>query len=134
MSKKILAILALAVSAISAVGCTNGPDLQARIDELTREQEDLQRQKELTESELLSTRARCEALERNRGGAVRPAPAPAPMVTPIPADSEGMDIRKRGNDTVINLPSDVFFASGSSTLSPAGEKTMAKIGAYIRKN
>jgi len=135
MSKKILAILALAVSAISAVGCSGGPDLQARIDELTREQEDLQRQKELTESELLAMKAKCEALERNRSGArVTPAPAPAPVVTPVPADSEGMDIRKRGNDTVINLPSDVFFASGSSTLSPAGEKTMAKIGAYIRKN
>ena len=134
MSKKIIAVLALAVSAVSAVGCSSGPDLQARIDELTREQEDLQRQKELTESELLATKARCEALERNRGGVARPAPAPAPVVTPIPADSEGMDIRKRGNDTVINLPSDVFFASGSSTLSSAGEKTMAKIGAYIRKN
>jgi chemotaxis protein MotB len=135
MSKKILAILALAVSAISAVGCSGGPDLQARIDELTREQEDLQRQKELTESELLAMKAKCEALERNRSGArVTPAPAPAPVVTPVPADSEGMDIRRRGNDTVINLPSDVFFASGSSTLSAAGEKTMAKIGAYIRKN
>jgi flagellar motor protein MotB len=134
MSKKIVAVLALAVSAISAVGCSGGPDLQARIDELTREQEDLQRQKELTESELLAMKARCEALERNRSSArVTPAPA-APVVTPVPADSEGMDIRKRGNDTVINLPSDVFFASGSSTLSAAGEKTMAKIGAYIRKN
>lgn len=134
MSKKILVILALAVSAISAVGCSGGPDLQARIDELTREQEDLQRQKELTESELLATKARCEALERGRSTTSRLSPAPAPVVTPIPADSDGMDIRKRGNDTVINLPSDVFFASGSSTLSPAGEKTMVKIGAYIRKN
>jgi chemotaxis protein MotB len=133
MSYKVLAILAIAVSAISAVGCSSGPDLQSRIDELTREQEELQRQKELTESELLATKARCEALERGRSTS-RPAPSPAPTVTPIPADPDGMDIRKRGNDTVINLPSDVFFASGSSTLSPAGEKTMAKIGAYIRKN
>jgi len=133
MSNKILALLALAVCSVAAVGCSGGPDLQARIDELTREQEELQRQKEMTESELLAAKARCEALERNRGAA-RPAPAPAPAVTPIPADPEGMDIRKRGNDTVINLPSDVFFASGSSTLSPAGEKSMAKIAAYIRKN
>src|SRR5215831_9980248 len=134
MSTKILAVLALAVSAISAIGCSAGPDLQGRIDELTREQEELQRQKEQTESELLTYKAKCDAMERNRGAAARPAPAPAPTVTPIPADSDGVDIRKRGNDTVINLPSDVFFASGSSTLSPAGEKTMAKIGAYIRKN
>jgi hypothetical protein len=78
MSKKILAVLALAVSAVSAVGCSGGPDLQARIDVLTREQEDLQRQKELTESELLATKARCEALEKNRTSA-RPALAPAPV-------------------------------------------------------
>ena len=133
MSKKILAVLALAVSAVSAIGCSGGPDLQARIDELTREQEDLQRQKELTESELLATKARCEALEKNRTSA-RPAPAPAPVVTPIPADSEGMDIRKRGNDTVINLPSDVFFASGSASLSAAGERTMVRVAEYIKKN
>ena len=135
MSKKILVVLALAVSAISAVSCSGGPDLQARIDELTREQEDLQRQKELTESELLATKARCEALERNRNSTrLSPAPAPAPAVTPIPADSDGMDIRKRGNDTVINLPSDVFFASGSATLSAAGEKTMVRVSEYIKKN
>lgn len=133
MSNKILALVAVVVCSVSAVGCSGGPDLQARIDELTREQEELQRQKEATESELVATRARMDALERNRASS-RPAPAPAPSVTPIPADSEGMDIRKRGNDTVINLPSDVFFASGSATLSAAGERTMAKIAGYIRKN
>ena len=133
MSNKILALVALAVSSIAAVGCSGGPDLQARVDELTREQEELQRQKEMTESELLAYKAKYDALERNRPLS-RPAPTPVPSVTPIPADDEDMDIRRRGSDTVINLPSDVFFASGSSTLSAAGEKTMAKIASYIRKN
>jgi flagellar motor protein MotB len=130
---KIVAVLVLAVSAISAIGCSSGPDLQGRIDELTREQEELQRQKEASDSELAVYKAKCEAMERNRGTA-RTAPAPTPSVKPVPADPEGVDIRKRGNDTVINLPSDVFFASGSATLSAAGEKTMTKIADYIKKN
>src|SRR5258706_2654553 len=134
MSTKILAVLALALSAVSAVGCSSGADLQGRVDELTREQEELQRQKAQTESELLASRAKCEALERGRT-ASRPAPKEAsPALTPVPADSQGMDIRKRGNDTVINLPSDVFFASGSATLNASGEKSMAKIAEYIRNN
>ena len=133
MSKKILAVLALSFSAFAAIGCSSGPDLQGRIDELTKEQEELQRQKADSDSELLTWKAKCEAMERNRQN--RPASAPSTAVTPVPADRpDGMDIRKRGNDTVINLPSDVFFASGSATLNASGEKTMAKVAEYIRKN
>jgi flagellar motor protein MotB len=133
MSIKILVVLGLALSAVSAIGCSSGPDLQGRIDELTKEQEELQRQKEQSDSELAIYKAKCEAMERNRAAA-RPAPAPTPAVRPVPADSDGIDIRKRGNDTVINLPSDVFFASGSASLSAAGEKTMGRVAEYIKKN
>jgi chemotaxis protein MotB len=134
MSKKILAVLALIIGSVSAIGCSGGAELQGRIDELTREQEELQRQKEQTESEMLSYKAKCEALERRASS--RPAPSTAPAVTPVPVEprGEGMDIRKRGNDTVINLPSDVFFASGSATLNASGEKTMAKVADYIKKH
>jgi len=131
MSKKLAALAALAVAAVSAIGCSSGADLQGRIDELTREQEELQRQKEQAESDALSYKAKCEALERDSRKS--PAPAPAPARTPAP-DPDGMDIRRRGNETVINIPSDVFFASGSATLNGSGEKSMAKIADYIRKN
>jgi|SRR6185295_5552326 len=134
MSMKIVAVLGLALSAVSAIGCSGGPDLQGRIDELTREQEELQRQKEQSDSELAIYKAKCEAMERNRSTA-RPAPAErAPAVAPREVEPQGLDIRKRGNDTVINLPSDVFFASGSATLNPSSEKTMVKIAEYIKKN
>jgi len=132
MSKKLAALLALAVSAASAIGCSSGADLQGRIDELTREQEELQRQKEQAESEALSYKAKCEALERDSRRT--PPPAPPVVSTAAPADTDGMDIRRRGNETIINLPSDVFFASGSATLNGSGEKSMAKIAEYIRKN
>ena len=132
MSMKILAILALTASVASAVGCA-GNNLQGRVDELTREQEELQRQKEQTESELLAAKARNEQLERERRTAPTKA-APVVAAAPAPVDTDGLDIRKRGNDTVINLPSDIFFASGSATLNAHGDKAMAKIAEYIRKN
>jgi flagellar motor protein MotB len=135
MSKKLAALAALAVAAVSAIGCSSGADLQGRIDELTREQEELQRQKEQAESDAMSYRTKYEALERDSRKAPPPAPAAAkaPRREPEP-DPDGMDIRRRGNETVINLPSDVFFASGSATLNGSGEKSMAKIADYIRKN
>lgn len=132
MVKKLAALLSLALCAAAAVGCSSGADLQGRIDELTREQEELQRQKEAAESEALSYKAKCEALERERN--TRPARETAPVVTPVPADPDGIDIHRRGNDTVINVPSDLFFASGSAKLSGGGERSMNKIAEYIRKN
>jgi len=132
MSKKLAALVALALCAASAVGCSSGADLQGRVDELTREQEELQRQKEQAESEALSYKAKCEALERDSRRT--PPPAPRTVEKAAPVDPEGMDIRRRGNETVINIPSDVFFASGSATLNGSGEKSMGKIADYIRKN
>ena len=131
MGKKLGFLFALVVSAASAIGCSGGADLQNRIDELTREQEELQRQKEQAESDALAYKAKAEALERDS----RRAPPPPASREPAPApDTQGMDIRRRGNETVINLPSDVFFASGSSTLNATGEKSMGKVADYIRKN
>jgi flagellar motor protein MotB len=132
MSIKLPAILALALSCAAAVGCA-GPDLQSRVDELTREQEDLQRQKAEVEADLLACRARCESLERGRQAAARPEPSGTPAE--MPGDLQGkVDIRRRGNDTVIDIPSDVFFASGSSTLSREGDKAMSQVAAYIKRN
>src|SRR5579864_3741017 len=115
MSKKLAALVVLALVAASAIGCSSGADLQGRVDELTREQEELQRQKEQAESEALSYKAKCEALERESRRT--PPPAPPLALKAAPAEPDGMDIRRRGNETVINIPSDVFFASGSATLN-----------------
>lgn len=135
MPSKLLAILCLTVSCAAAVGCAGG-DLQRRVDEMSREQEDLQRQKAQAEADLLACKARCESLERDRRSAPK-AGAAGVASTPyeVPADLQGkVDIRKRGNDTVIDLPSDVFFASGSSTLSGGGDKTMGQIVDYIKRH
>ncbi|HLF94172.1 MAG TPA: OmpA family protein [Planctomycetota bacterium] len=137
MSKKLLAAVSLVFAGAASIGCVS-PDLQRKIDDLTREQEELHREKAQTEAELLAYKARCESLERSRG-----VPQPVPAATPraaapspeMPGDLEGkVDIRKRGNDTVIDIPSDVFFASGSATLSGASEKTMSQIAEYIRRH
>ena len=132
MAKKILAILALSLSVAAGIGCAGSDDLQNRIDELTREQEELQRQKEAAESEALAYKAKSEALERDSRR--KPPPAAAPVAAPVRDEPTDLDIRRRGNETVNNIPSDLFFASGAATLNGGGEKSMSKIVDYIRKN
>jgi len=132
MAIKMLALLALTLSAAAGIGCAGSEDLQTRIDELTREQEELQRQKEMAESEALAYKARCDALERD--ARQQPLPAPAPVAAPLREEPTDLDIRRRGNETVINVPSDLFFASGSATLNGGGERSMKRIVDYIRKN
>jgi chemotaxis protein MotB len=132
MAKKILAILALTLSVAAGIGCAGNDDLQNRIDALTREQEELQRQKEAAESEALAYKAKADALERDSRH--KPAPAAAPAPAPMRDEPTDLDIRRRGNETVINIPSDLFFASGSATLNGGGEKSMSRIVDYIRKN
>jgi len=132
MAMKILATLALTLSVAAGIGCAGNDGLQNRIDELTREQEELQRQKEAAESEALAYKAKADALERDSRH--KPAPAAAPAPAPVRDEPTDLDIRRRGNETVINIPSDLFFASGSATLNGGGEKSMSKIVDYIRKN
>lgn len=133
MAHKLLAAACLIVAGAASIGCAQ-PDLQRRVDELTREQEELQRQKAETEAEMLAYKARCEALERDRKSTPAPSPRIVTAVPELPADLGQVDIRKRGNDTILSIPSDVFFASGSATLAGSSEKTMAKLADYIRKN
>jgi chemotaxis protein MotB len=132
MSVKMAAVLVIGLPCAAAVGCA-GPDLQGRVDELTREHEELQRRKAEAEADLLACRARCESLERERRAGARPSESAEPAETPSALGGK-VDIRRRGGDTVIDLPSDVFFASGSSTLNREGEKSMAQVAAWIRKN
>jgi len=132
MAMKILAILSLTLSVAAGIGCAGNDDLQNRIDALTREQEELQRQKEAAESEALAYKAKADALERDSRH--KPAPAAAPAPAPVRDEPTDLDIRRRGNETVINIPSDLFFASGSATLNGGGEKSMSRIVDYIRKN
>jgi chemotaxis protein MotB len=134
MSKKLLAAAVLVIAGAASIGCAQ-PDLQRKIDDLTRDQEELQRQKAQSDSELLAYKARCEALERDRKNVPAAAPRAATTVPQPPSDLDGkVDIRKRGNDTVLSIPSDVFFSSGSASMNVASEKTMAQVAEYIRKN
>jgi len=134
MAHKLLAAACLVVAVAASIGCAQ-PDLQRKLDDLTRDQEEMQRQKAQTDAELLAYKARCEALERDR----KSAPAAAPRLSPVPSETPvelggKVDIRKRGNDTVLSIPSDVFFSSGSASMNGASEKTMGQVAEYIRKN
>jgi len=129
MSKKILGAFAVVLGGLAAAGCASG-NLQMRLDDLNRECADLKRDKAAVEAELLACQARCEMLER-RGG----TRAAAPSSVDVPDELKGkVDIRRRGSDTAIGLPSDVFFSSGSSNFTASSERTMGQVLDYIRKN
>jgi flagellar motor protein MotB len=131
MSKKVRTALAVALLGASAAGCMT-TDLRARVDELTREREELKRQKAAVEADLLELQARHAAYERGERKAGPPAAASS---ADVPEGLPGkVDIRRRGNDTAISLPSDVFFSSGSSAFAPSIERAMAQVADYIRKN
>lgn len=131
MTRIIAAIVVLAGAAAGSIGCA-GPSLQPQIDQLTREREDLVREKTSLEGRLTASEAREAALQREmsaRGAKTRKSE----VDLPDDLKGQGVSVRNRGNDTVIDLPSDVFFASGSSKLTPAGEKALARVAEIVHK-
>lgn len=131
MAGKLFAILAVT---LPAVGCMAG-DLQRRYDMLALDNEQLQRDKARLEADLLACRARCEALERGQVSEPPPKAGVTTIPFEVPSELQGkVDIHKRGRDTVIDIPSDVFFASGSATLNRSGQSTMGDVVRYIRTN
>jgi flagellar motor protein MotB len=134
MAHKLLAVVCLVIAGAASIGCAQA-DLQRKIDDMARDQEELERQKAQSDAELLTYKARCEALERDRKNPPAAAPRPSSPVVETPMDLSGkVDIRKRGNDTVLSIPSDIFFSSGSAAMNGASEKTMAQVAEYIRRN
>ena len=133
MVRKLAGILTATVACMAGIGCATG-DWQRKYDTLAIENEDLMREKAQTESDLLACQARCDSLERNARSTPLPGAGVTPIPFPVPEKIEGVDIRRRGNETVINMPSDVFFSSGSSTLNRSGQGTMGRIVNYIRTN
>lgn len=130
MPAKLLSVLIIVAS---AVGCAT-QDWQAKAEQLRLENEELERQRAKLEAECMEGRARIDALERSRGAALarQAEEAPAPEDA-LPELDGKVEIRRRGNDTVINVPSDVFFASGSATLNREGDRTMASIADFIHR-
>src|SRR5688572_18979682 len=127
---KTLALSFVAVTALSAIGCA-GPDLRPKIEELTREREDLIRDRQSLEGRLSAAEAREAALLRDR--AIQSKAGKSDVTLTDNLKSKGLSVRSRGRDTVIDLPSDVFFASGSAKLTGAGEKALAELADSIRK-
>lgn len=127
-------LAALVFASVSAVGCSASADLRPRVEELSRENEDLQRRNAQLEGDLTACKAKCETLEREssrrtgtRGEKTTEYQLPEDM------KGNGVTIRNRGNETVIELPSDLFFSSGSSTLSAGGERALASLTATLKK-
>ncbi|MBI2931420.1 MAG: OmpA family protein [Planctomycetes bacterium] len=124
----------IAFTAVSAIGCA-GANLREAVDELTREREDLQRRNSMLEGQLAASEARASALEREVS-AKRASTKDDGGDVELPAGlrEKGVGLRQRGGDTVLDLPSDVFFASGSATLSKDGGRTLAQVIDLVKKS
>ena len=129
MTKILTLSFVLVTSAAGLIGC-GGPDLRPRVAELTREREELLREKTSLEGRLSAAEARESALQKDR--ASKPA-SKSDVALSDGLKSKGISVRDRGGDTVIELPSDVFFSSGSSKLTAAGEKALSEIAGSVRK-
>ncbi len=122
-----IALSVIAISALAgAIGCA-GPNLQRRVDELTSEREELIRERTSLEGRLSAAEARESALQKSRS-------SKSDLALSDNLKSKGVSVRDRGGDTVIDLPSDVFFASGSSKLTSSGEKALTEVTELVRKS
>lgn len=133
MARIISRIGILVFAAVAAIGCS-GPDLQPKVDELSREREDLIREKTSLEGRLSAAEAREAAMQRDLSAKGARSGRGGDLTLPDDLKGKGVSVRNRGNDTVIDLPSDVFFASGSATLTPAGQKALGQVSEIIRKS
>ena len=135
MSNKILASAALFISFAVATGCSGGASLQPQVDELTREKEDLERQNQLLEGKLAASEAKCDAFERDpaRRTGVRTGERTNEYQLPEDLKETGVNMSRRGSDTVIEIPSDLFFASGSSTINGQGSHILDKVAQVLKK-
>ncbi len=131
--KNLLILSVVAAASLSAVGCA-GVDLQAKLDEITREREDLQRRNTQLEGQLAASEVRAGALERD--GQARRGKTETQNDAELPQGlrKKGIGITRRGGDTVLDLPSDVFFGSGSAKLSKDGEHVLGQVVEFVKKN
>jgi len=136
MIRKTVVLVTLAVAVVSVIGCASGPGLATRVEELTRENEDLQRKNTQLEGQLAAADAKCEALEREasgrKSGTIRGGERTNEYQLPDDLQNSGVHMRTRGNETVIEIPTDLFFSSGSATLSGGGEKAIASVAEMLR--
>lgn len=128
-----LILAAAAAAAFSAVGCSGGPDLEARLDELSREREDLERRNATLEGQLAAAEAKAASLERKVRGPAAEKPA-ADVQLDDELTRRGVSLKRRGNDTIIDIPADVTFASGSSVLSRDGERVVREVLDLVKKD
>ncbi len=132
MSSRILALLSIIAIGVPAIGCAAG-NTRRKYEQLVVDHDALRGEKTRIQRELSECRTRCAVLQQDRRAI--PFPVAAPVPPEMPEGLQGkVDIRRRGNDTVIDIPSDFFFASGSSRISHGGESTMGQVMDYIRSN
>jgi OOP family OmpA-OmpF porin len=139
--KAFLGLISAAVLSMGAIGCQN----KLYDENAALRSQNLELQQQLDESHRQSAVAQAPVV--NAGPAipasnvqpkyVEPAPAPIPADPPVSAkpDLGGLETRQdaAAGTTTVNLPSDVFFASGQAVLLPEAKKSLVKLVIALKK-
>lgn len=137
MIRKLAAAGLLAFVVTAAIGCASGPGLETRVEELTRENEDYTRKNTQLEGKLAACEAKCQTLERElsgrKGSSGKSGERTNEYQLPEDLEKSGIRMRTRGNEAVIEIPTDLFFSSGSAVLSGGGEKAIGSVSDMLRK-
>ena len=131
--KKLSIICGLILSA-NAIGCASGPDFQLQVERLTSENQRLRDRTVQTSGELAACQTRCDSLQNELAN--RPELPPKPSknyLLPEDLKETGLNVERRGNHTVIAIPSDLFFRSGSSSLNGSGERALMQVASVLKK-
>ncbi len=131
--KKLSVLCGLLVSA-GAIGCASGPDLQMQVERLSSENQRLRDRTVQTSGDLAACQARCDTLRKELAARAKPAPVePKEYVLPEDLEKTGLNVERRGNHTVIRIPSDLFFRSGSAGLNGPGERALQQVARVLNQ-
>lgn len=140
MRRAIEGIFAAALVSMVGMGCQNS--VVSERDALYRQNNELQNRNDELARQLASREAQPAATPALPAAAVAPRlpePAPEPMpVAPAPApkpDLGDLEVThdKVAGTTTVNLPSDVFFASGQAVLLPEAKHSLVKLVTALKK-
>lgn len=123
--------LASALALASLTACAVGP-VDPSLDPTRREREELARKNLDLENRLVEAAEREAQLRRELEAARKPAEAPADLAISEGLKGKGVSVKRRGRDSVIQVPSEIFFASGKSEVTAEGARALAEVAGAIQ--
>jgi chemotaxis protein MotB len=118
---------------LSITACSTQGQAKKTYQELETERDELARLNDELTSKLSACESRCQTLQQELQTR-RGAPDHAKGTLPEELRRQGISLTDNGREAVVQVPSDLFFASGISKLSKPGETALGQIADLLKKN